>query len=69
MFAQKHQRYGIVNSHQYSVSEVFMVGTTRYIKCQNPHNQPDRIKSFASYQQLEQKLIKEGRKKTNPGEF
>lgn len=39
-------RFGVYELHQYNVSDVFFANGTRYVKCHNPHNQPDRIKKY-----------------------
>ena len=39
-------RFGVYMLHQYNVSDVFIANGSRYVKCHNPHNQPDRIKKY-----------------------
>lgn len=38
-------KYGVICSHQYNVSDVFIAKGKKYVKVHNPHNVPDKLKT------------------------
>lgn len=39
-------KFGVMNKHQYLISDVGLKNEIRYVKIHNPHNKPDAVKKF-----------------------